>query len=654
MSVPPKRFWQTFLAFSLGLALLALYQTQQQTQALLKMRTRYKWVVVMAVFALNVLLGIYGLWRKQGAGEWLEIRVPPALGRILGPLLLLLPFPTLWYVKYVFFGKALTAFFPLLWVWWWLMLLQAFGLRALFRGSWARAFSLALLLSGLVLQAYVIFQPVSDYPFSLGWSEASRYYYASLPFSRSIYGVELPLSVWHPTRYLLLSIPFVLKGLPLWAARLWQSLLWLGLSSLSAWALVRRLRPEGGFRKLLLGGWFFLYLFQGAVYYHLQVCVLIILLGVSSKHVWRSLLAVLLASFWAGMSRLNWYPLPAMLAIALYALEEPISRGGSLWRYAFPPVLWALAGLMTALAGQAFYIVISGNRDLSAFASSLHSPLLFYRWWPNATNPLGIVPGIVLVSLPLVVLLGWSLRQRLLDWHPLRSGLLLAMLLVLFAGGLIVSSKIGGGGDLHNMDAYMVMLALIGACSVTPRLAAESAPSSGSEAPPWPIVVGLLLVPLAFALARLAPPIQYDRAQAMHDLATLRAAVRSYSRSGEVLFIYERHLLTFGMIREVPLVPEYEVIYLMEMAISGNAAYLERFYRDLQNHRFAAIVARRQNLDAHSGDFAEESAMWNRRVAYFLLCEYEPVLTLPSANIQVFVPRRAPQCPAPLPPPNQP
>jgi len=260
----------------------------------------------------------------------------------------------------------------------------------------------------------------------------------------------------------------------------------------------------------------------------------------------------------------------------------------------------------------------------------------------------------VLVSLPLVVLLGWSLRRRRLDLHPLRAGTLLAMLLVLFVGGLIVSSKIGGGGDLHNMDAYMVLLALIGAYSVTPRLSSESAPSSGSEAPPWPIVVALLLVPLAFALARLAPPIRYDRAQAMHDLATLRAAVRSYSESGEVLFINERHLLTFGMIRDLPLIPEYEVIYLMEMAISGNRAYLERFYRDLQDHRFAAIVARRQNLDAHSGDFAEESALWNQRVAYFLLCAYEPALTLPSANLQVFVPRRGAACPLLTPATTQP
>ena len=34
-------------------------------------------------------------------------------------------------------------------------------------------------------------------------------------------------------------------------------------------------------------------------------------------------------------------------------------------------------------------------------------------------------------------------------------------LLVLLAGGLVVSTKIGGGADVHNLDAYMAMLLFI-------------------------------------------------------------------------------------------------------------------------------------------------------------------------------------------------
>jgi hypothetical protein len=85
------------------------------------------------------------------------------------------------------------------------------------------------------------------------------------------------------------------------------------------------------------------------------------------------------------------------------------------------------------------------------------------------------------------------------------------------------------------------------------------------------------------------------------------------------------------------------------MAISGNRHYLDRFYGDLKSHRFAAIVARKQNLDANSSDFAEESETWNRLVAYQLMCEYQPVLTLNSSNIQVLEPRAVPECPTPQP-----
>jgi hypothetical protein len=648
MSISLKRFWKTFIAVSIAISALAIYQTQVQTQAFLKMRTRYKWAVVMGIFAINILIGVYlFLRREQAESLWAKLEFKPTSAgwKLLGVLLLVIAFPLLWYAKFDFFGKALPDFFPLLWVFWWLALVQAFGLRLTTRLSWLDSFAFALLLDGLVFQVYTIFQPVSAYPFSLGWSEASRYYYGSLPFSESVYGAKLPLSPLHATRYFLQSIPFLFGNLPLWASRLWQALLWVGLSSLTAFALVRRIRPADTAVKLLLGGWFFLFLFQGAVYYHLQVCVIIILLGVSSRHPWRSLIAVLAASFWAGMSRLNWYPVPAMLAIGLYLLEEPYSRTNHFWRYISKPALWTVIGLATAAAGQAFYISISGNSDLAAFGSSLTSDLLWYRLLPSDTYPLGVIPGIVIASLPLLSLLFLTSRGRPLNLHWLRLWGLASMLVVLLLGGLVVSTKIGGGGDLHNMDAYLVLLGLVGAYALNQRVETEAGQRSALDARAWPLFVALLIVPVAFALSRFAPPIRYDHEQANLDLATLRETVTSYSQDGEVLFIYERHLLTFGMIPNVPLAADYEVILLTEMAISDNQLYLEKFRGDMENHRFAAIVAHRQNFEVSSGDFAEENSAWNEQVAYYLMCEYEPVRTIESSNIQVFAPRAVSECP---------
>ncbi len=643
-----KTFVKTYFGIGVGIALLAIYQTQLQTEALFKIRTRYKWVLLMAFLAFYAAVGLFLVLRRDDhASIWdaLQARLSGLKWlRWLGPVLVLLAFPIFWYARADFYGRGIDAFFRLMWLFWVLVLVQAVGWRLTTRLPWATSFAFAMLFDGAVAQVYVAFLPVTNYPFSAGWSEASRFYYGSLPFSKSVYGVSLPLSVWHGTRYFLQSIPFLIKGLPIGAHRLWQALLWLGLTGLTSWLMVRRLKLQDWTSVLIFSVWFFLYAFQGAIYYHLQVCVIIILIGVSPRHFWRSLIAVVLASFWAGMSRLNWYPVPAMLAIAIYLLEKPYSSENSIWRYAAKPVLWGAVGLITALLGQAFYIAISGNTNLEAFGSSLTSALLWYRWFPSATNPLGIVPGILIVSLPLLILLFMIIRGHVGNVHPLRWLALLAMLLVLFIGGLVVSTKIGGGGDLHNMDAYMVLLALVGLYFIAHRVEpeAESLPSFGVAR--WPGIALMLAVPVAFTFLRISSPFQYDPALAAKDLSALRQSVEGYSKSGPVLFIYERQLLTFGLIPNVPVVADYEVVSLMEMAISGNRPYLDQFYQDLAGHRFVAIVAHKQNLSVATGDFLEENNVWTRLVAQPLLCQYKPILTLDYSNIQVFVPRPKP-CP---------
>ena len=68
-----------------------------------------------------------------------------------------------------------------------------------------------------------------------------------------MYGFKVPLSPWHATRYILMAVPFLIYGLPLWVHRLWQALfLWIGVTALSSWLLVRRLHL--GNKALVLVG----------------------------------------------------------------------------------------------------------------------------------------------------------------------------------------------------------------------------------------------------------------------------------------------------------------------------------------------------------------------------------------------------------------
>jgi hypothetical protein len=88
----------------------------------------------------------------------------------------------------------------------------------------------------------------------------------------------------------------------------------------------------------------------------------------------------------------------------------------------------------------------------------------------------------------------------------------------------------------------------------------------------------------------------------------------------------------------------------MEMAMSGNREYLENYYAELRDHRFAVIIAEDQKYVLRkNGAFIEEDNAWTRYVGVPLLCAYKPIASLTSANVQIFVPRpNPPSCKDPF------
>jgi hypothetical protein len=429
---------------------------------------------------------------------------------------------------------------------------------------------------------------------------------------------------------------------------MWQALLWIGLTAASSILLARRLRLSG-WMQFFIASWAFLFFLQGAVYYHLQVCVILILAGVSTKHTWRSFIFILIASIWAGASRVNWFPVPAMLAIAIYLLETPVGNKG--WRYWATPFVWGICGLGFAIVSQFIYISISGNADVRAFGSSFTSDLLWNRLLPNATSPLGILFEILIVSAPLFLAMAQMLRGKIARLQPLRWLAILALLAALFLGGLAVSTKIGGGGDLHNMDAFLVMSALIASSFFARCVVGDDQSNPAWGQIHWSVTAAVLLVPLGFALPGIRSFQSYDQASVEKDIQRLQqVASEAVNNGGQVLFVTERQLLTFNELENIPLTPEYEQIELMEMAMAGNHQYLENYYADLREHRFAIIFAEEQKYGSKKeGAFVEEDNAWVRFIGAPLLCEYKPVESLTSANIQIFVPRpNPPSCKDPF------
>jgi len=176
----------------------------------------------------------------------------------------------------------------------------------LLRGSWPKitiGLSLAatVVFYTLIYQIALLIPQPFTYPLSLAWSESSRYYYASLFFSGQVYGDAAPLPFLHPSRYLLQSIPFLVSGLPIWFHRFWQVFLWLSLSGLTGLALARRFPLRSRSTVLAVALWAALFTLQGPVYYHLLVCVILVLFGFDRNRFWRTLAFVVAASAWAGI-----------------------------------------------------------------------------------------------------------------------------------------------------------------------------------------------------------------------------------------------------------------------------------------------------------------------------------------------------------------
>jgi hypothetical protein len=546
-----------------------------------------------------------------------------------------------------------------------------FGLLSLFgafifhqawqRQGWAPAFLITILGYGAAYQ-FALFAPdISSYPFSLGWSEASRYYYASLWLSKKIYGTFAPPSVLHPSRYLLQALPLLIPNVSLWLNRFWQVLLWVVTSSLTSWLLVRRLQLRAHksalFVSLGMLFWGILFIFQGPIYYHLLVMVILVLWLARSTHFWRTLVIVAIASLWAGISRVNWLPVPGLLAAALYLMEVEV-KGKPVWKYLASPAIWVVIGTGTGYLSQQAYQMWSGN-PLAWFNSSFTSDLLWYRLFPNVTYPLGVLPSALLVSLPIIGSIFLLLYPHWREFHVIRLLGLAAILGVLFAGGILVSVKIGGGSNLHNLDAYLTLLMVIGGYIFFDRMQpdepglvdkAAKEPSILGSHPLFQLsrnvlLAGALVIPLYFTLSNGGPIPSRDFSSAQAALQTINSASQqTVSQGGEVLFISQRHLLTFNLVNNVPLVPEDELVFLMEMAMSNNSAYMDAFHADISRQRFAMIVSEPLVIQyqGRNHGFGEENDAWVSGVSEPVLCYYEPSITLDSVGVILYTPRAHP------------
>jgi hypothetical protein len=149
-------------------------------------------------------------------------------------------------------------------------------------------------------------------------------------------------------------------------------------------------------------------------------------------------------------------------------------------------------------------------------------------------------------------------------------------------------------------------------------------------------------IPILFSLTSSSLFEKYDPVTTADSIVEIQKIIKSASDdSAEILFITERHLLTFENINHVSLVPEYEKVFLMEMVMSGNDRYLSAFHDDLRRQRFDLIITEPlfENYKDKGESWAEENNVWVDSVSVPILCNYKRVATFPELSVQIYAPR---------------
>jgi hypothetical protein len=649
------------------------------------------WALLYFLFILLCIASLFivnlVVWRSERFSKFVErmIEFRERIGNLRWLLWLAVLIAPIWFFQYTVWGVVFQKFYIRF-----ILTAITVGLLTILssRGNvlagWSELLA-SLIFVGSAFSIAVSLKNVTDYPFSLGWSEGNRLWDYSVLFGREryLYPPEKDIPVYLDFgRQFVGGLPFLIPGITISAARFWVGLTLIIPYLLLGLALFRMLAKDKWtwFAAVL---WVFLFLKQGPIHPPLVLSAALVALAWRTS-LWVAVPLMIGAGFFAQASRFTWMFAPAIwifmleFATASFSNREHAAR---IWKRSialgfsglFGGVLlpWLVSATTVPRISPAEPVVSATEPAAVPMGFALFDfiidrlgdqPLLWYRLLPNSTYGHGILFALLLAVGPLLAVLIYLSVKNIWRLERLQR-LALALPLLAFLGvGLVVSTKIGGGGDLHNMDMFLIGLLFAGALAfynggldwlknpqiippvmkaiigfslviaITTPMLSMSSNNYGDRAS-W-------LMVLTDAPSEAALGMQPAREEVDDAIQLIQEEVDNAKVRGEVLFMDQRQLLTFGYIKDVPLVPEYEKKRLMDEALSGNPRYFEPFYADLAAQRFSLIVSEplRTPIQDSSYRFGEENNAWVTWVAGPVLCYYEPLVTLRVFRLQLLIP----------------
>jgi len=492
---------------------------------------------------------------------------------------------------------------------------------------------------------------VTSYPFTTYWSEGNRFFdYSTLlgsfryiiPKGESIraftnWGMALP---W--------ALPFLLPNLSIGAFRLWNQLVWILPSFILGYVAINKKKEKNKFLiAVLFGLWTYLFLDQGPIYSPLIIGAILTIIAVRMRLPFGIIL-VFIASYYVRSARWTWGYTPGLWAglLSILDIENPSLNLKRIKEFG-KPVALGIAGYVGGKLLPSIINVFKRGSQLSFLPNASESlsrqPLLWERLWPNPTFPPGIVLGLLWAVLPVVIFITVLIIKKYWKLNLIQYLSVLTICSAFLVVGVIISTKIGGGSNLHNTDMFLISILFVLSAAIN-NLANRINSTQKYE---WLWVIPMiicLISPVTYSLQK-SERLELPPAEKVSEsISAVQNKVKEYSALGEILFIDHRHLLTFNLVKNVPFIDDYEKKYLMDNALASKASYFDAFYKDLDAQRFVLIINEPANIISRGSDhnFGEENDAYVKWVAAPLLCKYEPLYTSHATALELLVPRTTP------------
>jgi hypothetical protein len=506
-----------------------------------------------------------------------------------------------------------------------------------------------LALFGLCVRLYSAAQTVTNYPLPMDWSESGRIFEAASIYSPWVLGKALPSPWLDPARAILEGIILLVPSGSIGLYRFWLVCLSFVTTVLTTVFALKKARETGPGKRwpskinmIIIVLWGILFLLQGPIYPHLLVGILILFAFLNMKRPWTILAGVVLASIWEGLGRVNWFIMPAMVTVVFYLLAVPV-KNKKLLSYFLWPAIWLAAGVIFSILSYWIFMTIH-HYPIPFLDPDMNYAFFRFKLLPNSGFLWGLLPGILLVSLPLFLLIFIQERRFVRDIHISRLLSLGAILAVFFIGSTIIGLRAGGGFDLHNYDSYILLLFIVAIFVGLGNVSLEENSSQPFEQPfeSRRVMSALLIMPVILSLLAITPQSIRDRSAAEATIQKVQQDVTQADKNqGPILFIDDRHLLVYHQITTEDIFLPYEKIDLMEMAMANNRPFIDGFWNSLEEKRFSLIISEPLQLAKFDlqKPYGYENNMWIETVSIPVLRNYD--LAYQGSGLAIYVPKKS-------------